>query len=283
MNDSFVSTRLIITADDFGRSSAINQAVAMAVSRGVLTSASLMVVGNAFDEAVRIATKELPNIHTGLHLTLTELTPLLGRQEVPRLVNKKGAFFSSPAKTGIFLQLSKKMQNQMNKEIAAQFERYEDTHLKFFHVNTHHHIHLHPVVFAAMLRYVLFYKVRAVRIPYEPWYITGSICTKHQLRNLFYRTVFYLLCLNMKQQLKGKNIKFCQGVFGLYATGEVTEQWLLKFLDRIKLYAGIYELYLHPTCDKRQRGYQELQALLSTRVRDRIEEFGVELVSHNDI
>ena len=61
--------RLIVTADDFGRSASINQAVEQAHRDGVLTCASLMVNGVCFDQAVQIA-KRNPNLGVGLHLTL---------------------------------------------------------------------------------------------------------------------------------------------------------------------------------------------------------------------
>jgi len=46
--------QVIFTADDFGRSTAINQAIVQAHQRGVLTSASLMVTGEAVSEAVAL-------------------------------------------------------------------------------------------------------------------------------------------------------------------------------------------------------------------------------------
>ena len=47
--------RLIVNADDFGRSSSINQAVIRAHREGILTTASLMVNEPAADEAVALA------------------------------------------------------------------------------------------------------------------------------------------------------------------------------------------------------------------------------------
>ncbi|HMJ65052.1 MAG TPA: ChbG/HpnK family deacetylase, partial [Candidatus Binatia bacterium] len=49
--------RLIINADDFGRSTEINTAVIRAHAEGVLTSASLMVNEDGFEEAVAMARK----------------------------------------------------------------------------------------------------------------------------------------------------------------------------------------------------------------------------------
>ncbi len=46
---------VIINGDDFGISSGMNRAIIEAHERGVLTSTSLMVTGQAFDEAVALA------------------------------------------------------------------------------------------------------------------------------------------------------------------------------------------------------------------------------------
>ncbi|MGH7990593.1 MAG: ChbG/HpnK family deacetylase, partial [Limisphaerales bacterium] len=63
--------RLIVNADDFGSSSSVNEAVIRAHRDGILTTASLMVNENGFDEAVKFA-KENPKLGVGLHLTLLQ-------------------------------------------------------------------------------------------------------------------------------------------------------------------------------------------------------------------
>src|SRR3990170_8806592 len=47
--------RLIVNADDFGRTDSINAAVLQAHTEGILTSCSLMVTGDAADAAARMA------------------------------------------------------------------------------------------------------------------------------------------------------------------------------------------------------------------------------------
>ena len=61
--------RLIVNADDFGRSRSINEAVIRAHREGILTSASLMVNEPACGEAVALA-RENPDLCVGLHLSL---------------------------------------------------------------------------------------------------------------------------------------------------------------------------------------------------------------------
>ena len=61
--------RLIVNADDFGSSEAVNEAVVRAYTEGVLTSCSLMVTGAAFEHAVRLAHAH-PGLAVGIHLVV---------------------------------------------------------------------------------------------------------------------------------------------------------------------------------------------------------------------
>lgn len=65
--------RLIVNADDFGRSPGINRGVMEAVDRGVVTSASLMVRWPAAADAARFA-RDRPKVSLGLHVDLGEWT-----------------------------------------------------------------------------------------------------------------------------------------------------------------------------------------------------------------
>ncbi len=60
----FLPRRLIVNADDFGRSSATNQAVVCAHREGILTTASLMVNEPAWEEAVMLA-RQNPRLGVG--------------------------------------------------------------------------------------------------------------------------------------------------------------------------------------------------------------------------
>ncbi|MBC7293777.1 MAG: ChbG/HpnK family deacetylase, partial [Thermoleophilia bacterium] len=83
--------RLVVNADDFGRSRAINTAVLEAHREGILTSASLMVTAPAAADAVRIAQAN-PNLAVGLHLVVLGGRSALPPQEIPHLVNSAGLF-----------------------------------------------------------------------------------------------------------------------------------------------------------------------------------------------
>ncbi|MGI4976747.1 MAG: ChbG/HpnK family deacetylase, partial [Janthinobacterium lividum] len=62
---------VILSADDFGLSPEVNEAVERAHRDGLLSTASLMVAGDAAADAVRRA-RRLPGLHVGLHLVVIE-------------------------------------------------------------------------------------------------------------------------------------------------------------------------------------------------------------------
>lgn len=64
--------RLIVNADDFGRADAIDDGVAFAHRRGIVTSASLMVRWRPAERAAAIA-RSLPRLGLGLHVDLLEV------------------------------------------------------------------------------------------------------------------------------------------------------------------------------------------------------------------
>jgi chitin disaccharide deacetylase len=61
-----VAKHLIINADDFGASKGINRGILECHTRGVVTSASLMVTGRAVAEAVAMS-RDHPDLSLGLH------------------------------------------------------------------------------------------------------------------------------------------------------------------------------------------------------------------------
>ncbi len=262
---------LIVTADDFGRSLAVNEAVDRACREGILNSASLMVSGSAFNDAVEKALSN-PVLKTGLHVTLTETEPVSPPENVPLLLNSQGRFRKSPAVTGCLLNLNRAFRHQAQIEVEAQFAVFAKTGLDFSHVDSHHHLHLTPVLFDIIVEQSLKHGVKFIRIPYEPWEISGSVIKGNRARNWVYRKVFYPLCRSSRKKTEVAGISSAGGVFGLYSTGQLTEDRLLLLLERLRNLRGVYEVYSHPSIDPSSPGFVEFQALTSSRVRRKAEE-----------
>src|ERR1700691_3292444 len=91
--------QLILNADDFGYTRGINEGIIRAHRDGVLTSATLMANGAAFDDAVERA-KANPTLGVGCHLVLTGGFAVAPREEIPSLADSGGRL---PASLGNFV------------------------------------------------------------------------------------------------------------------------------------------------------------------------------------
>src|SRR5688572_29977200 len=86
-------TQIIITADDFGMCSSVNDAIFACARSGTVTSTGVMVNMKAGHEAGAFR-KELPAISVGLHWTITQGQPVLPAEQVKSLVARDGDFVS---------------------------------------------------------------------------------------------------------------------------------------------------------------------------------------------
>ncbi|MDO9426003.1 MAG: hopanoid biosynthesis-associated protein HpnK [Methylobacterium sp.] len=159
--------RLVVTADDFGLSLEVNEAVEQAHREGILTAASLMVGAPAAPDAVARA-RRLPSLRVGLHLVLVEAWPTLPPADLPDLVGPDGLIRGDMGKLGLDLALKPAARRQLAAEITAQFEAYRTTGLPLDHVNAHKHFHVHPLIAGAVLAIGRRYGMRAIRVPREP-------------------------------------------------------------------------------------------------------------------
>ncbi len=159
------SSSLVLGADDFGRSSDVNRAVEWAWRAGMLTSASLMVTGEAFEEAADMA-RRMPGLAVGLHVVLADGRAVLSPGEVPHLVDVRGRFPSDPLRAGLrYAILGRRGREELRRELAAQFERFASTGLALAHVEGHCHLHAHPAVFGLVVPLAKTYGACGIRLP----------------------------------------------------------------------------------------------------------------------
>ena len=269
--------RLIVTADDFGASRSINQAVFEAHHKGVLTCASLMVNGEAFDEAVEIA-RICPNLAVGLHLTLCCGRATLGAREVPGLLNDNGTFRRSVLAAGLAYFFSRQLEKQLSKEIAAQFDKFAATRLYMDHVNGHLHFHLHPTILSLVLSEMKRRGAGKMRLTHNPISVEPKISTDRTLYRWSHWLIFKILSRRAKVILCKEGIAHTRNVFGLLQDSRITEDYLLKLIPQLP--PGDSELYAHPSLDKFRHEYL---ALVSPRVKSAIQNGGIELIRYQDL
>lgn len=273
--------RLIVTADDFGASTPVNEAIERANREGVLTCTSLMVGAPAAADAVARA-KALPSLKVGLHVVLVDGCPVLPAAEVPDLVDDRGCFRDDLAVHGARIFFLPKVRRQVAREIEAQFAAFATTGLALDHVNAHRHFHMHPTVGALVARIGRRFGAKAGRVPCEP----GAVITAIEPANARTRILPLLLpfLALLRARLRGQGLRTNDRVFGLSWTGAMTEARVLALIEHLP--EGVNEIYCHPaTTDAipgAVPGYRyadEFAALISPRVKAAIAAHGIELTS----
>ena len=272
-----IRRRLIVNADDFGRSHSINQAVVRAHREGVLTTTSLMVNEPGFDEAVALA-RENPKLGVGLHLSLACGRSALPPEKIPGRVNARGDFSNKSIAVGLRYFFNRRLREQLRAEIHAQFAKFHAAGLPLDHVNGHLHLHLHPAVFHILMEDAEKLGIRRMRLTRDCLRRSAHMARGHWFYRVSHAMIFGLLSKYARKQLRRKNIRYAQITFGLLQNAHVDEEYILKLLPELP--PGDSELYSHPSLDEFKH---EFDALVSPRVKELVKKLGIELVRYQDL
>jgi chitin disaccharide deacetylase len=247
--------RLVVNADDFGRSSSINNAVVRAHREGILTTASLMVDEPAFGEAVALA-KENPRLGVGLHLSLS----------------------SCPISAGFRFFFNRSLRPQLKAQIRGQLEKFMASGLTLDHVNSHHHLHMHPTVVGILLECLRDLNFARVRLTWEPFWINIRRVAGRRFRNFSHALIYTILACRARGAFCKDRIRHPQFVFGLMQNHAVDEAYLNQLLPALP--AGDSELYSHPSMDEFRH---EFDALVSPRIGELVQRLGIRLIRYQDL
>lgn len=280
-----IQRQLIVNADDFGRSEEINEAIILAYKEGVLTSASLMVTGDACDQAVRLA-KENPGLAVGIHLVTVVGRSQLPQSEIPSLVDKDRNFSNDPTVAGLKYFFSMRARRELRKELAAQFEKFHSTGLPLSHIDGHLHLHVHPVIFNAALELGAKYGARRMRVPDEERRLALNFDRTNALGKSIHTVLFGGLARYMKRKLRTRGFMFPERVYGNLQSGRMSERYFLYALDNLR--AGTNEIYFHPALYAQERSLSaderqcliEFETLMSAQVKERLNELNIKLTNY---
>ena len=274
---------LIINGDDFGVSHNVNTAIIQAHEEGILTSTSLMVSGDAAQEAIALA-KNHPHLAVGLHLVLVCGKSVLPPAQIPNLVDSQGNFSNNPTQAGLSYQFNQATRAELRLEISAQLAKFRDSGLNLAHVDGHLHLHVHPVILNILTEFAAEFQIKFIRLPSEELSKNLKIDQRNLLIKIVWSIVFGQLRRYGEGLLKTHNIKFADRVYGLLQTGDMSEEYLLGLIPQIE--AELVEIYAHPdlvNTDINNGGEVELAALLSQRVRELLTIKGFELSNYNQL
>jgi predicted glycoside hydrolase/deacetylase ChbG (UPF0249 family) len=242
--------RLIVNADDLGRTAGINEGVTEAHRRGIVTSATVMVNYPAAEQVARIA-RENPGLGLGLHLQLTGGPAALPPESLRSVVDAAGHLPAKPE------ALRDPDPAEVLAEARAQLRRFQDILGTLpTHFDSHHHSHRTPAVFEAL--------------------VTLGRETNRPVR-----------CASPKMvgELRERGVRTTDAFREDFFDREATLEKLAAILDELP--PGATELMCHPAVVddelRRSSGYaeprtRELAVLTSAAAREAVQAAGVELV-----
>ena len=235
--------RVAFSADDFGLSESVNEAVERAFRDGALNAASLMVAGAAAADAVCRA-RALPGLRVGLHLVVIEGQAVLPPVEIPDLVDPSGWFSSNQLQLGINYFFRPRVRRQLAAEIRAQFATFAATGLTLDHANAHKHMHLHPTVGRLMLQIGGSFGLHSVRIPAEP----PAVLARCGTRVGWGAYALYHWTRVLRRQTRAAGMTTNDYCFGLAWSGHMTTDRVRRLLRELP--DGDSEIYFHPAVSR---------------------------------
>lgn len=265
---------LVVNADDFGFTHDVNRGIIEAHTRGILTAATLMANGGAFDDAVRLAHAH-PSLDVGCHLVLVQGSSLAHTgQNLPADVRK--------LTEALFLR-----RIDPYAELRPQIQRILDAGMRPLHLDTHKHTHLLPRVLDAIARLSEEFRIPWVRRPFDfpleaggiPWSKRAVSRCLGTMRNHFHR------------KLSRHGCRTTDHFAGFQMTGRFRSAELVAMLNSLP--EGSTEFMTHPgfCTDEllrsetrlKQSREEELKALVSPEVRSAIADNGIELSGYRSL
>jgi hopanoid biosynthesis associated protein HpnK len=284
---------LIVNADDFGLTRGVNEGIIRANREGILTSATLMANGRAFEDAVERA-KQNPQLGVGCHLALVGGRAVAPPEKIPSLADRDGRLPSSIGLLMAKLNSGMVRTKDIEAEFRAQIEKICRAGIQPTHLDTHKHSHAHPRVMAALGRVAREFGITRVRKPVEnlrdSWRTNRSEGAG-RFKNLMVAATVRIVALRFNAISREYGLRSPDHFLGLALTGRLSGAALCRLIDtlpdgrtEIMVHPGICDAELAATGSRLQTQRQtELDGLLDPEARKSVAKRGVRLVSYREL
>ena len=289
--------QLIVNADDFGLTAGVNRAIDETHRTGIVTSATLMASGAAFEDAVRTA-RSLPGLSVGCHVVLVDGSPVAPPERLDTLLAIRSAepqnFYSSLSAFAARATLGGFDREQLVEEITAQIRKIQSAGIAVTHLDSHKHTHIFPEILAALLRAARICGVPAVRSPFVPMKAIQAqrfAGRKNLIKRYGQVRILNTFAPHFKKQLRRSGLRAPDGVIGVIETGTLDSVLLLQALASLP--DGTWELVTHPgyadadlrnvrtrLIESRER---ERDLLVSAEVKDFLRQQKIGIVGYRDL
>jgi len=197
---------LKIISDDLGLYSSVNDGIIFALKNKLITGASIMANGEAFNDALeKLRTVNEPNI--GIHFVLVEEEPFVAK----RLEENHQVFFIKYILGLIDL-------DDIEKELQAQLNKVIQSGIKISFINSHQHLHLLPRITDIIIKLAKDNNIEYIRTVTEPFNLKRGLF--RALESLFLTLLSNLAKNKINKMGIGTNDFF----FGFLSAGSLEKE-----------------------------------------------------------
>jgi predicted glycoside hydrolase/deacetylase ChbG (UPF0249 family) len=140
------------------------------------------------------------------------------------------------------------------------------------------HLHLHPVVFGILMADAEKLGIQRMRFTRDCLARSRRMASGRWFYRISHALIYEWLSHRAREPLRQRGIQHAQITFGLLQDSHVDEEYILKLLPELP--PGDSELYSHPSLDEFKH---EFDALVSPRVKEQINQLGIELIRYQDL
>lgn len=288
--------QLIVNADDFGLTEQVSRGILDAHREGIVTSATLMANGGAFDAAVSMS-RRAPRLGIGVHLNLTQGHPVSPALSIPSLVDARGRFDWSPGRLLRGIVTRQVDLADVETELRAQITKIFRAGISPTHLDGHKHVHVLPGVSEIVIALAQEFSIPSVRCPqeevpgFEGLLRTGLNFGMAAAKQYLVGRAVSAFAWRFKEKLEEAGLLFPAHFYGLTQTGFLDARSVQDILGRLP--EGVSELMCHPgyldadlvQADTRLLAQREVEirALTAPQVRRRVAEHGIQLISYRQV
>ena len=276
-----MTTRLIINADDYGRSPDISRGIRDSHLHGIVTSTTCMMNMPSVVEDIKVALRETPRLGLGVHLVLTAGKPLSPATQTSSLTGPQGTFLNQSELIKRAPSLDTRV---VKKEWQAQIEAFMyAAGKKPTHLDSHHHSsYFTPGLLTTLLELASEYEL-PIRLPLAHGDNPVTAGVPEELLDAM--TEF------APQILEEFQPRSPDAFFASFHAEKATRGEFIKILGHF-LPKGIFEIMCHPGyvdeafASESSYAFQreaELEVLTDPAMLKEIQKRGIELVSFEQL
>jgi len=280
-----MSRRLIVNADDFGRTRGVSVGILRAHLDGIVTSTTAMMNLLGVVSDLHRARAEAPQLALGVHLNFTVGRPLLPAEWCASLVDEHGHFLTREVQLA---QPDRINPDELRAELKSQITAFRNALDRLpDHIDAHQFVHLYPPLFRVYLDLAESFKL-PLRIPFLG--IATELDEVPSIMSGVPLEMAQALLRADRQLLAEREFKTSDHFVGTFYDQQATLDHLLNVLDNLQ--EGTTELMTHPGLvdDQLQTesGYnaqreQEVAILTDPQTITRLTELDIQLITFADL